>query len=106
DPIGIRLFNEFDLPSPVPFLRTFLTLDRQLDITKLLIIHPSVHAIFPAKSRNCVGTVFVDPADEIVCYADVKRSANATGQDVDPIASIDAHLARRVVTGSPGQAGQ
>jgi hypothetical protein len=42
--------------------------------------------------------MFVDTADEIVGNADIKRAANVTGQDVDPIAWVDAHLARPVVT--------
>ena len=48
----------------------------------------------------------LDAANEVVCDPDVKRAANVTGEDVDPIASVDAHLAKPVVIGSPGQAGR
>src|SRR5262249_31637751 len=98
--------NEFDFTRPVPFLKTLLTPKRELDIAKLLIMRQSVHTISPAKSRNRVGAMFVNAANEIVCDPDVKRAANVTGEYVDPIASVETHSAKPVVTGSPGQAGR
>ncbi len=76
-------FDEFDLPGPGPFLQTFFTPDRKFDVAQLLIIHQSVHTICPAKSRNRVGAMFVDTANDIIGDTNVKRAANATRHDVD-----------------------
>src|SRR5262249_14126859 len=86
---------------PVPLLQTFLTPNRELDIAKLLIVHQSVHTISRAKSWNRVGAMFIDAADEIICNPDVKRAANVTGKDVNPIAAVDAHSAKPVVRVRP-----
>src|SRR5215813_8066611 len=75
-------------------LRTRLTPNCELDIAKLLIVHQSVHTISPAKSRNRVGAMLINAANEIVCDPDVKRAANVTGEDVDPIASVETHSAK------------
>src|SRR5262249_32738891 len=85
-PLGIHLHDQVDLPLAWPVLDVFLALDCRLYRGMLLVIDQHLHAV-PFGEAWCQSlAVFEDASDEVIGYADVKRSARSARQNVDPVA--------------------
>lgn len=70
-PIGVRLFDQTNLPSTIPLLQALLASKRKFDVAKLFVVDQPMYAIFPGKSRNRIGAMFVDSPDQIIRHTDV-----------------------------------
>ena len=76
-PIGIFFLDEANLPRPIPLLEPFFSANRSLDIGMLLEIDQAMNFVLFCKAVDETHLVFVYPAYEIVCHADIERAAQS-----------------------------
>src|SRR5690349_9570387 len=82
-PVGIRFFDQLDLPLAIPLFHRLFTVDRIADIGEPLEPHQPVHAVFRREAGNRAGFVLLDPKRESAGDADVERPARLAREDVD-----------------------
>jgi hypothetical protein len=57
----------------------------------LLVVDELVNAVLARESRNKIGTMLIDPADKVVCNANIEGPTDPAGEDVDPVGSLQRH---------------
>ena len=72
-PIGVVCLDQLDLPTPVPLLDVFLTLDCSRDIIAGFEVNKLLHSIALRKAGNLCALMLRDTPDDIVCDADIER---------------------------------
>lgn len=83
--LGILLFNQVDLPLPLPILELFLASNGFLRTRKRLSMH-KLREIIPArKAIDLTTTVLTDSSAQIVRHADVEHGIPTICQDVYPV---------------------
>src|SRR4051794_24809085 len=89
-PIRINAFYQSDFPSAVPLFESLLAPNCILDIIVLLKIDKALDSMSFCEPVNSVRLVLEHTPYEIVCNADIERSANSACKDVDVIAHPSA----------------
>src|SRR5215203_1496386 len=85
-PIRIYAFYQSDFPSEVPLFESLLAPNCILDIIVLLKIDKALDSMSFCEPFNSIRLVLEHAPYEIVCDADIKRSANSACKDVDVLA--------------------
>jgi hypothetical protein len=86
-PIGIKIFDQSNFPSSIPLLQSFLANYRILTVIELLEIDQFMNAISLREAFHKFETMLTDAAHEVIRHTDVKRAADAAGEDVDVVAA-------------------
>ena len=104
-PIWIELFNQPNFPGSIPFFQSLLAPDRVFSIIELFEINESSDLVSLRKAFRQFQAMLGHATDKVVSHADVKRTSDAAGKDVD-VEAVCATIGRLWNTGSPGQAGR
>ena len=91
--MGVRLFDQLDLPRAIPLLQTLFPLDSEFNLIELLVIDQSVNGISLAETADRVCAVLIDATYEVIGHTYVKGPADIAGENVDPIGTVFAHSA-------------
>jgi hypothetical protein len=83
NPIWIVLFYQLNLPGARPLLQPLLTPNSVFNLVEAFEINEAIDIVTVGKAFGIARLVFVHTANEVIGYADVKRTANAIGQYVD-----------------------
>ena len=82
-PIEIILFDQINLPMPVPALELFLSRDSKRHRIKLSEIDEPFQIIFASKSSRPTGTMFMEAFQKIGSHANVQNAIFPVGHDID-----------------------
>ena len=75
-PVGISLFDDADFPSSGPFLESLLAANCKFHIAELLKINQPADTISLGETGNCLGSVLVNSANQVIRNSDVKRASD------------------------------
>ena len=75
----------------MPFLQSLLPVNRSFYICVLFEIYETMNSIFLCKAGHDFSAMFIHSLDQIARHANVKRAAQFTGEDVNPICPFPAH---------------
>src|SRR5258706_526584 len=82
-PIGVRLLNQVQLPTPLPFFQPRLAINCIADIAKLLRMDQHLHIISFREAWNHSFPVLPNAAHQVTGYAYIERSILRAGENVD-----------------------
>ena len=82
-PIRVLLFDQAQLPGPVPFLYLLFTGDCGIHIFVLFEADQLMHGIFACKALILIVFVFPYPLDQVAGYPGVQRAVSLTCEDVN-----------------------
>ena len=85
-PFKIALFDQADLPIPIPFFQLLFPNDCGIGSIEHFDMDQAINVISPCKRCNGAGSMLLDPARQVICHTDVQCSMSAAGEDVDVVA--------------------
>jgi len=77
------LFDQPNLPGPIPFLHSPFAPDRIFGVVELFKVHEPHDIVFPREAVDQLQPMFYNAADEVVGNVDVKRPSGSAGKNVD-----------------------
>ena len=83
DPVRIALFDQVDLPLPVPALQLLFAGDGVLHVVEHFEADQPVDMVSGCKPRQRPIAMLPKPRRKVGRHADIQRSVLPTGQDVD-----------------------
>ena len=86
-PIRIALFDQSDLPRPIPLFQPLLAFNRILGIVELLEVNEARDIVFFSEAFDQLRFVLCHPTNQIIGDADVERTADAACENVDVVAA-------------------
>src|SRR5712691_2831799 len=84
-PIRIGFFNQFQLPSALPFFDARLAINRVPDLPELLEMDQHLHVISFREAWDHSLPVLPNAARKIISYADIKSSVLGARENVDVV---------------------
>src|ERR1700752_1675835 len=105
-PVWILLFNQSDLPLPIPFLESFFALNGNFDVVILFIVDQLDHVVLLRKATHELGFMLEDATDEIIGHAHIQCTADSTDKNVDVVLTTVTRHRWPVFTGSPPSRGR
>jgi hypothetical protein len=107
-PIRVKTFNEFKLPISAPVFQPFLAVQSGIDIACLFIVDQGMHPVPLREALDCIVTVFVNPAYEVICHANIQGAVAFIRHDIYIVCLVVPSHGEIIIGGSglPGQAWQ
>ena len=87
-PFRIGRDNQPNFPGAGPMLDIVFALDRVLDRCELLEVNQGLQSVLFREAFDETRAMLEDPADKIVCHADIKDAIRPISHEVDVAAAM------------------